>query len=183
MISIYSYIPNETNSFDFIDSFCSFGNDVALTVSNKLLEDKIQSYTYTNLQVQYIDSQNLSKTHNAALLLTKNPIKICLQPNEYIPTENKALWYDLASILAKDKVDAYAIPLFDADMKYITSKWFMHKDSCLRGKPIDVPETYEAYADGMDLISVDTQDIVSFRATPIDLNDITRNQFPFVLQN
>ena len=183
MISIYSYVPNDTYNLNFIESFCLFAGDVVLTVSDKKLYDKIQSGKHTNLQVQYIDSQNLSKTHNAALILTKNPIKICLQPNEYIPTENKALWYDLASILAKDKVDAYAIPLFDTDMKYITSKWFIHKDSCLRGKPINVPDTYETYADGMDLISVDTQDIVSFRATPIDLNDITKNQFPFVLQN
>lgn len=181
MISIYSYIPNDTSNLDFIDSFCSFASDVVLTVSDKELQNKIQSHT--NLQVQYINDKNLSKTHNTALLLTKNPIKICLQPNEYIPTENKALWYDLASILAKDKVDAYAIPLFDTNMRYITSKWFIHKDSCLRGKPINVPDTYETYADGMDLISVDTQDIVSFRATPIDLNDITKNQFPFVLQN
>jgi hypothetical protein len=183
MISIYSYISEDTTNFDCIDSFCSFSNDVVLTVSNKLLYNKIQSYTYTNLQTQYAESTNLSKAYNAALLLTKNPIKICLQPNEYIPTEHKILWHDLASILAKDKVDAYAIPLFDTNMQYITSKWFIHKDGCLRGKPINVSETYETYSDGMDLISVDTQDIVSFRATPIDLNDITKKQFPFVLQS
>jgi hypothetical protein len=181
MISIYSYIPNNINNLDFIDSFCSFANDVVLIVSDKELKDKIQSHT--NLQVQYIDDQNLSKTHNTALLLTKNPIKICLQPNEYIKLEHKILWYDLASLLLKDNVDAYAIPLFDIDMKYITSKWFIHKDGCIRGNAINVSETYKEHTDGMDLISVDTKDIVSFRATPIELNDITQKKLPFVLRS
>lgn len=182
MISIYSYIPNNINNLTFIDYFCTFSSDVSLTVSDKILYDQIQSYKYSNLQVQYKDNQNPSEMYNVSLASTKNKIKVCLQPDEYIQTEYKILWYDLASILLKDKVDAYAIPLFDHNMKYITSKWFMHKEGCIRGNPVNVSETYKKCTDGMDLISADTKDIALFRATPINLNDITKKQFPFVLQ-
>lgn len=182
MISIYSYIPDTTNNFNFINSFCSFGKDVVFTVSDKLLYEKIKSFNYSNLQIEYISYTNLSEAYNSALLLTKNPIKICLEPKEYIDIQYKILWYDLASLLINDKVESYAIPLFNSNMEYITSKWFIHKDGCIRGKPIDTPETYDKYSNGMDLISTDTKDIVSFKATPIHLNEQTMKQFPFVLQ-
>lgn len=183
MISIYSYIPNNTNDLSFINYFCSFSSDVSLTVSDRMLYSTIESYKYSNLQIQYKDYDNVSEMHNIALVSTKHPIKVCLQPDEHIKIEFKTLWYDLASILLKDKVDAYAIPLFDHNMKYITSKWFMHKDGCIRGNPVNVSEIYKTHTDGMDLISSNTKDMVLFKATPINLDHTTQNHFPFVLQN
>lgn len=178
MISIYSYIPNSIQNTNFLDYFYDFTNDVSVSVSSQLIYNKIKHTKYKDLKISLLETTDLTKIYNHALSQTKHPIKLCLAYNEYIDLKYKTLWHDLANLLLYDVVDAYAIPLFSQDMKYIMSKWFLHKENCVRGQCITELLDYVDKSDGMDLINIDTKDIVPFRAMPITI----QNGEPFVIR-
>ena len=183
MISIYSYINQNITNINFISNFCSIAKDISLSTSDKNIYDTIIEHQklFNNLHVIFIETTDISTGYNIALKNTNHAIKLCLSPNEYIDIKYKNTWYDLATILSKDHVDAYAIPLVDKNMEYIQSKWFLHKDGCYRGKlDKNITEEYIKHTDGMDLISEESKDIATFRVTPFDRDNLMSNQFPFV---
>lgn len=180
LISIYTYIPNNTTNLDYLNNYLLLSDNIYISITDKFIEQKLKTITTNNfLHPVYVESADTSTIFNKALNNTECPIKLCLTYNEYIDEQYIKLWYDLANLLLYDDVDAYAIPLVSTDKKYITSKWFLHKDGCQRGRCNFINNNYIQKTDGMDLISVETNNIVSFRATPIDMTGTS----PFVIQN
>ena len=184
MISIYSVIKTDKLIKTNIEQYCLFASEVFVGCSDQKLYEKLNQNTtkYTNLQIIKIDSDSTTNMYNEVLKYTSYPVKLCLLENEYVDIKYKKLWHDLSHLLLQDSVDAYAIPLVDKNLNLIESKWFLHKQDCIRGVAnCSIPE-YTKKTDGMDLVYSNNKTMINFKMTPADKINLESGNYPFVYQ-
>lgn len=202
MISIYSsafnLIKNRFNIKFHIDNFCHFADEVVVAVNTSVdntLEFLLEaSKTYKNLKIipvkiSYSDPLLDGKIKNIALQSTSMPCKVGLDMDEFIPIEQKNIWYNLASILLGEKHMSCMIPSVNLYKNLdcffsITPKWYLHKSGLFRG-----PVNYAYKSNGhIDTNKSDTCELIDQNGnlvpsliTPCDINDLRSGNYPFVI--
>lgn len=203
MISIYSSAFNLIkNNFDYffsINKFCSFADEVVISVNSSqddtldtliMLTKKYSNLIIVPTNVPYSDPLLDGKVKNLALQNTTQPIKIGLDMDEYIPLWQKNIWYYLASLLLSDKnFLCYMIPsinLYGDCYHYssITPKWYMHKSGLFRG-PVNFAKIENGYidtnkSDTCELIDPNGN-LVPSKMTPADIIHLRSSRLPFVV--
>ncbi len=126
MFSIYStafnVIENDFDHEEAIHNFCSFADEVVLSVNksrdNTLEELRNLQNTYSNLSlieenISLEDPQIDGKLFNSALQETSQEFKIYLGLDFRIPIWQKEKWKELAYSIRFSEADGYLIPLIN----------------------------------------------------------------------
>ena len=178
MISIYSIINNDNKqllSNNILDKFKSITNDVVFATNIKLNTEEKNSIKKHKCKLIETSNTNNINLFNTALNETEGPIKLCLDLDEYIPIDQKNIWYDLANILSYDKADSYVIPVFNDQLNYITSKSLIHKNNCEIGCLANRENCF-------DLINKQSKTPASCKILPIDILTIKEYAYPFIIK-
>jgi hypothetical protein len=152
MFSIYSsafnIIKNDFEYESFINNFCQFAEEVVIAVNRseddtfnalKCLQAKNNNLKIISTDFSYDDPLLDGKIKNEALQNTSNPIKIGLDLDEYIPTNQKESWIDFGKLLISNKnAGCIMIPSLNLykDKDHYSSigrKWYLHKEGYQRG--------------------------------------------------
>lgn len=175
MISIYTsafnLIKNKFEYIDALEKFSDFAEEVVVAVNSSddgTFEEieKLSISRFSNLKVyacnfSYDDPWLDGKIKNHALQNTTKLVKIGLDMDEYIPSKQKSLWFDLADSLLSDECVSYMIPSVNLYKDFhhyysIGHKWYLHKTGLFRG-----PVNFARKPDGtVDTTKSDTCELI-----------------------
>ena len=151
-LSIYTSAFNlHKNGFvdwaESIQRFSEFADEVVISVntSEDSTLESIYDLPFKNLKVvecdiSYEDPLLDGKLKNEALQACSGDILVQLDMDEYVPIEQKPLWYNYAKFLffKESSIQCYMFPSVNLykdknHLKDINAKWYMHKKGLFRG--------------------------------------------------